>query len=330
MRRGKRWLLMALILAMLPVLAGCAAASRKPAPMVKPEEVVETTVEVSAPAYEDTSSGGAYPAPQEVGMPTSLPTAPAGNAYGDEEDEDLPRMIVYRGSLDLIVADPMETQDEIIALVEGLGGYILSSESYIYRDDMRRVEMTLKVPADRFNEAMSALRKLAVDVRHDTVSTEDVTQEYVDLESRLRALEAKAERLEELMAQAEDTEAVLSVYRELSSTEQEIEQVKGRMRYLQRMSAMSTISLTLTPDEAARPVELPGWTPGATVRRAVEALVSIFQFLVDTLIWVLIVIVPTLAVIGLAIFAFIRVGAWLFRLSFRRRPKSGEQPPTTS
>ncbi len=328
MCRSKRWLSMVSMLMMLPVFAGCAS---KPRPMVNSEKAVEATVEVSAPAYEDMSSGEAYPAPYEVGSPTSIPTAPAGDVYGDEESEGLPRMIVYRGSLDLIVADPMETQDEITALVEGLGGYILSSESYIYRDDMRRVEMTLKVPADRFNEAMSILRKLAVDVRHDTVSTEDVTQEYVDLESRLRALEVKAERLEELMAQAEDTEAVLSVYRELSSTEQEIEQVKGRMRYLERMSAMSTISVTLTPDEAARPVELPGWSPGATVRRAVEALVGIFQFLVDTLIWVLIVIVPTLAVIGLAIFAFIRVTAWLFRLSLRRRPpKSGKQPPTAT
>ena len=158
--------------------------------------------------------------------------------------------------------------------------------------------MTLRVPAEKFHEVMAQLRKLALEVNHDSTSSEDVTQEYVDLESRLRALEDKAARLEELMQEAEDTEAVLAVYRELSATQQEIEQVKGRMQYLERSSAMATISVTLTPDELSRPVEVAGWRPQGTAKRAVEALLNTLKFLGNALIWIVIYVVPVLAVVG--------------------------------
>jgi hypothetical protein len=245
-------------------------------------------------------------------------------ASGSVVDVDIPdRMIIRNGYLNLVVKDTLATQTEIGRLMDSLDGYIFSEDSYRYAEGLTQVEMSLRVPADRFNEAMVQLRGMATEVTRDSVSSDDVTEEYVDLESRLRALEVKATKLEELMDRAEDTEAVLQVYQELSATQQEIEHVKGRMRYLERSAAQATINVSLTPDELAQPVEIAGWRPQGTLKQAVEALIHTVQFLVEALIWILIYIVPVLLVFGLCLWGMIK----LFKLLFRRRKpqsKSGE------
>ncbi|MEA3396131.1 MAG: DUF4349 domain-containing protein [Chloroflexota bacterium] len=242
-------------------------------------------------------------------------------ASGSVVDVDIPdRMIIRNGYLNLVVKDTLATQTEIGRLMDSVDGYIFSEDSYRYAEGLTQVEMSLRVPADRFNEAMVQLREMATEVTRDSVSSDDVTEEYVDLESRLRALEIKATKLEELMDRAEDTEAVLQVYQELSATQQEIEHVKGRMRYLERSAAQATINVSLTPDELAQPVEIAGWRPQGTFKQAVEALIHTVQFLVEALIWILIYIVPVLLVFGLCLWGMIK----LFKLLFRRRKSQGK------
>ncbi len=240
----------------------------------------------------------------------------AASASGDLGD--LPeRMIVYTADLAMVVADTDAAQHQIEVVVEEAGGYIASVESYTVSEGVRRTELSLRVPAEAFNSTMDALRKMALEVTRESVSTEDVTEEYVDLTARLRALEAKAARLEELMERAEDTEAVLEVYRELSATQVEIEQTKGRMQYLERQSAMATIHVQLTPDELARPLEVAGWRPQGTVKHAIESLIKAFQFLIDALIWLIIWVLPVAVFLGLLIFLFVK----LLRLLFGRRKR---------
>lgn len=264
----------------------------------------------------------------------SAPAAPAtesrkaefvsSNQTVDYQQPDITPMIVYNGYLDLVVLDTLKAQDEVQRLVTAAGGYVAASESYRYQQGLLTVRMTLRVPAENFHTVMSALRQLALQVDRDSISSENVTQEYVDLESRLRALEAKADRLEALMEQAEDTEAVLAIYRELSATQQEIEQVKGRMRYLERSAAMATINVSLVPDALSRPIEVAGWRPQGTAKRAVEALLGMLKFLGDALIWILIFVVPVLAIIGLAIYIVIKILTALFG---RRKASRRSSPP---
>ena len=228
-------------------------------------------------------------------------------------------MIIYNGSLVLVLADTEAGQDAVVAIAEGAGGYVSGTSSYTYENQLRRIELTLRVPAEAFHPTMDALRALAMEVTQDSIGSQDVTQEYVDLESRLKALEVKEARLEELMEEAEDTEAVLAVYAELSATQIQIEETKGRMQYLERQSALATITVSLVPDELSQPVEIAGWRPQGTAKRAVEALVGAFQFLVDALIWVVIVMLPVVAFIGLVIYAFIRLLRLIFGRGRRRR-----------
>ena len=256
-------------------------------------------------------------------------TAPGSGASFSEVNQDaaagdITPMIVYNGSLELVVSDALQAQEDVQRVIEGVNGYVVSSESYRYEQGLITVNMRVRVPAEKFHEVMAQLRNLALEVNHDSTSSEDVTQEYVDLESKLRALEAKAARLEELMKEAEDTEAVLAVYRELSATQQEIEQVKGRMQYLERSSAMATISVTLTPDELSRPVEVAGWRPQGTAKRAVEALLNTLKFLGNALIWIVIYIVPVLAVVGGVVY-LVRKG-WSRLFGRRKRATKTVEP----
>lgn len=295
MKRMKRWLGLGLVVVLL--LAGCAA-----------REVQQPAANTGAPADEQRSfaEGGAYTGKSE--------------ASGTGE---LERMVIRNASLDLIVKDTLQTQTQIGKLVDEWGGYILSAESYNYGAGQVTINLTLRVPAEKFNEALAQLRALATEVRHESVSSQDVTQEYVDLESRLRALEAKARQLEQFMKEAQDTDAVLKVYEQLSATLAEIEQVKGRMQYLENSVALATIELSLTPDVLAQPVVLPGWHPSETVKGAFKALVSTYQFLLDALIWIVIYAVPVLGAIGLVVYGVIR----LLRRIFRRKPRPAV-PPT--
>jgi len=295
--------------------------------------VAAVVVGCGAAAMDRTESGGGWNASAPVEAPQMAPAAEeawdeADMAYDTASSVVAERMIVYTGNLSLVVRDTEEAQRAAIAIAEEAGGFISAASSNVYSGGLRRINLTMRVPADAFNGTMEALRDLAMEVSQDSVSSDDVTQEYVDLESRLKALEVKAARLEELMDEAEDTEAVLQVYRELSSTQVQIEETKGRMRYLERTSSMATISVTLTPDELSRPVEIAGWRPQGTVKRAVEALINTFQVLVDALIWIVLLVVPVLLVIGLVIYGIIRLFGWVF--GRRKRKKLAREASDSS
>lgn len=302
MKRISMLLLMVLAL----VVAGCGSAQESMDRQAAPME--------SAPANDMPSSEMV----QERGAMADMDDSALSS---DEHD----RMIIYNANISIVVGDTVQSQEEIAEMVNRLGGYLSSAESYKSGDNLVSINLTVRVPAEKFNATMAELREMAREVTRESISSEDVTQEYVDLESRLTALEAKAERLEELMAEAEDTEAVLAIYRELSSTQQEIEQTKGRMRYLERSAAMATITIRLTPDELARPVEVAGWRPQGTAKRAIETVIKAFQWLFDALIWIVLVVLPIIAFVGLIIFGVIKLLGLVFRRRRKEEPEISEK-----
>ncbi|MCJ7550234.1 MAG: DUF4349 domain-containing protein [Anaerolineae bacterium] len=301
------------VLLLAVVATGCGASQSYDEAMA-PVEDMEMAAE---------ESRGAMPAAPEPGAIN------ANAAMADVVD----RMIIYTGELSLVVKDTDVAQAEAISLAEEAGGYVSNASSYAYDGGLRRINLTLRVPAEAFSDTMAALRDLALEVTQDSIGSEDVTQEYVDLESRLKALEVKAERLEELMDEAEDTEAVLAIYEELSETQIQIEETKGRMQYLERRSGMATITVYLTPDELSQPIEIVGWRPQGTVKRAVEALVETVQFLVEALIWIVLLVVPVLAFTALVLFVFIRILKAIFgrgRAKKRAAAESAEGSDATT
>ncbi len=227
------------------------------------------------------------------------------------------RMVVRTASLDLVVPDTDKALAEIQAMARELGGYVVSVEAYQYQEG-RQAMVTFRVPSDALDTALERLRAMATTVRRESVSGQDVTDEYVDLESRLRHLQAKEKQLLEFLDQAEDTEAVLAVYEHLSQTQAEIEQVKGRMQYLQNQAALATVTVSLTPDVMAQPLETGGWNLPGTVRSAVEALLNVLEFFVKALIYIVIVVLPALILLALPIVGIVLLVRWLVRRQRRQ------------
>jgi hypothetical protein len=277
--------------------AGCAAA---------PSSEQAASVEVSYPVEEEV-------APRE---PTDEGVGESGARAADYAATE--RLIIRDASLDIVVRDTEEAVDEIDALAEELGGFVIESNLNEYQEGVRAY-LRLRVPAETLDTALERIRELAMEVRSESVSGQDVTEEYVDLQSHMRHLEATEERLLTFMAEAEHTEAALEVYDRLQTIQADIEQVKGRKQYLEESAAMATIVLNITPSELAQPIQVGGWHPRGTLRNAFESLVRVFQFLVDAVIVIVVLVAPILAVIALPLVGLF----FLIRASVRRRKWKG-------
>ncbi len=238
----------------------------------------------------------------------SVPLAPFvegvidGSGTGWEEVPVTERMIIWTGNISLIVKDAEESLEKAQAIAKDLGGYVVNSSSW-FEDQQLRARLTIRVPAEAFDAAMDGLKDLALRVENTNISTQDVTEEYTDLDARLRNLEATEAELLELLTEVRErtgkAEDVLAVHREVSSIRGQIEQAKGRMQYLGKMTAMATIDIGLTPDALARPIVVAGWQPSGTAADALRTLVRTFQFVVDAAIWVIIYLLPTLVLIAI-------------------------------
>jgi hypothetical protein len=197
------------------------------------------------------------------------------------------------------VKDAEDSLEKVESIAKDLGGYVVNSSSW-YQDEQLRARLSIRVPAGEFDAAMARLKELAIRVENRNISTQDVTEEYTDLDARLRNLEATETELLELLTEVRErtskAEDVLAVHREVSNIRGQIEQVKGRMQYLEKMTAMATINVELIPDVLAKPIVVAGWQPTGTALNALRALVKTLQFIANAAIWLIIWVLPIIAI----------------------------------
>jgi hypothetical protein len=186
------------------------------------------------------------------------------------------RMIIRTGDMSLIVGDVVKTRDEIAQLAVTLGGWVV--ESNIYGEEEEKTGyISIRVPADKFDQTITELRGLAVRVISESTSSQDITEEYIDLQSRLRNAEATETEYLALLEKAVKVEDALKVYEALTQIRYEIEQIKGRMQYLERTSAMSQISVNLSPVATAAPLVSPAWSAKEAAKSAIRRLTTFGQ-----------------------------------------------------
>ncbi len=165
------------------------------------------------------------------------------------------------------------------------------------------------------------------DPLNENINSQDVTSDYVDLQSRLKNLEAAEAELTGIMEEAQKTEDVLAVYNQLVSIREQIEVIKGQIKYYDESAALSAISVELIADEAVQPIEIGGWQPQGVLKNALETLIRSMQFLVNALIWIVIYVLPVLMILFL-IFVLpplLLIRAWMKR----KQRKAAQAPPTT-
>ncbi len=233
------------------------------------------------------------------------------------------RLVVRNANLVLVVSDPAKSVEEIGRMAEQMGGFVVSSNVYqtTFEDGVQadQASIMIRVLSERMKDALKQIKEGATEVRSENTSGQDVTQEYTDLNSRLRNLEATEDELLEIMGSAKDADDVLQVFERLQQVREQIEITTGRIQYYEESARLSAISVELIPDEAARPLQIGRWQPEGTAKAAVEALISALKFLGDTTIWALICIAPIALILGVP-------GYFALRAILRYRRKKAVKP----
>jgi hypothetical protein len=255
--------------------------------------------------------------------------------YADESgggDLVLPsdRLVIRTAELALRASDTRETYDRITALVEAAGGYVAQADIQPSQDDTPPVIlMVVRVPAEGLGSAIAAIRATADEVVSESISSQDVTEEFIDIDARLRNLRSLEAELVALLGTVRvqpdaSPEELLRVYQEIANTRGEIEQLEGRREALGRLVALSTVTVSILPAPAAVPIVAEEWRPDEIARDAVRALVSALQAIAAGLIWAAIYVLPVLVLAGIPLLA---VGWWWRRRARRRSAMSPPPPP---
>jgi len=269
----------------------------------------------------------AWEVEEEMAFPEEAPLAPAYSDAGGTYDDTfrsanvdalaVERMVIRDASLSLVVADPAAVIDQISSIATQKGGFVISSNLYntTYGSQgiaVTRGSISIRVLSDSLDDALDEIKDLAIEVDSESVTGQDVTDEYTDLNSKLRNLEAAEERLLDIMDSATETEDVLQIFEHLKSVREEIEVITGRMEYLRDSARLSQIQVELIPDEMSQPLQIGGWEPKGTARDAVESLVEALQFIADAGIWFVICVLPVGLILGVPLY-------YAFRAIVRKR-----------
>jgi hypothetical protein len=256
-----------------------------------------------------TESGAASEAPA-ARQPLALEQSGASGAGAQSapaamDQQSFNRLVIKTADVSLQVENVASAEAAVRAKVNALGGYVVKVQTS-GSDEYLTTTITFRVPASRFDDALAGVEGLAKKVLSHTVGGDDVTEEYVDLDSRLRNLEATRARLLTFLDKADKVEDALAVNQSLSDVQGQIEQIQGRKKYLEQSAAFSTITVALTPvPPLPQLVSEEGWQPLRVARDALRGLILFGQGIAEIMI-VLLVWSPVWGVLLL-------VGLWLWR-----------------
>jgi hypothetical protein len=211
----------------------------------------------------------------------------------------------------------------VASIAESRGGFVVTSESR-QQGGVRGSKgyevftVEIRVPAAQFDAALSEIRAAAGSVIGQKITGKDVTEEYIDLEARLRTQRALEAQLMEIMKRAQEVEDAITVQRELTNVRTEMERLEGRRRFLENQSSLSTVSVTIQP-----PAPLIGTTGffhsiGKAFGDGIDIAASITLFLIR----VLLALIPVALFLGVPAYFILR---YLAR-RLRRRPAPPPPP----
>jgi len=263
-----------------------------------------------------TTSGGREPGPLSP-IPMEQP-APEGTD----------RKIIRNGDLIVETDSPADGQRAITAIAESHGGFVVTSE--FKRNDTKEqptpnqtVTVVVRVPSAQFLATLEQIRGVGSRVIQERVTGQDVSEEYLDLEARIRSKKALEAQFLEIMKQARKVSDALEVQSQLADVRTEIERLEGRRRFLENQSALSTITATLQMPAPLVVATTTGF--GHSVKQAsgdaVDTAVAILLFFVQAVI----VLAPVAVLIGLPAWFVWRVLRRRFELTKRAAPVTEPQ-----
>lgn len=315
------------IIAIVTVLLLAACSTRLATPTMAPAAT-------GMPDYfRSPAMGGAAPPAQEAApfspndAAKSITESPAGATDNSAASAD--RLVIQNADLSIVVKDVNARVQAIQDMAKAMGGFVVSVNVYqTYASNGTQVpqaQVVVRVPADKLDEALDQVKKDTVDVQNETRTGQDVTDQYVDLQSRLVAKQAAEEQLLKIMEDAKKTEDVLAVYAQLQQVESDIEVLKGQIKYYEQSAALSAISVNITAEETIKPIEVAGWKPQGVARDAIQSLIYFWQDFVDFMIRFFLYTLPVLITIGIPLYLVFLLGRWVVRKVRKPKIKSAEE-----
>jgi hypothetical protein len=263
---------------LIPVVLLAAACASAPAGTTAPSEGGsgpfpvrgDTASQVGA---DGKAAPGAIPAP-EFATNSNIVTNPSRN-------------LILTANVAMKTQDPWATADKARAITTGLGGDILAM-SQTGQGENRSALITVRVPSDRFDEALRQLKLLDGEVLTSNVDAKDVTDQFTDLQARLVAKQAEEQRYLQLFPQAKTVDETLKIDAALGNVRVQIEQLQGQLNLIKNRTEFSTITMSISPIVTI-PTETGGvWDPSKTFAKAIAALSVFFKFAADLAIWILV------------------------------------------
>lgn len=315
----KRFILLSLIVTLAALAIGCGGVNR-----------AATGTESSVPsqpapnqAYDDavTEKGNTADGMTAPGS-APAPRAPAETDSSAVQAQEQERMIVYTGSLSLQVNDTADTINKITDVLKNVNGYISSKSVVAYGKDKLRGTITIRIPAAALETTLGQIKALGVKVLKEDANSNDVTSEYVDLDARRKNLEAYEVELQKLLDTVRErtgkAEDILAVYNQLTQVRGEIEQIKGRQKYLENTSTLATYTVQLVPIEEVVVEGKPGWDPGRVFGESLDGLIGSLQALVELTIRFTIGVLPVLILLFLPFIVLFLIVRFFWK---KRQPK---------
>jgi hypothetical protein len=264
--------------------------------------------------------------PAAPAQPPSLESGPKAGGATDSTANvpsaaSADRMIVYTVNLRLEVQDTDRAVNDVTAIAAQFKGYVAATNLSRDPNGKMRGTVTLRIPADSLDAAQKQIEAAGLKVLSRNKNSNDVTDQYTDLNARLTNLTATEADLRKLMDSTTErtnkADDILAVYRELTNVRTQIEQIKGQMNVIEKTSTLATLTVEFVPHEDIQIVEPETWMPNQTAAEALRALVQALQGIINLAIWLVLFLLPVLIVLLLPFIIL----AMILRAIFRRRAK---------
>lgn len=196
------------------------------------------------------------------------------------------RMVVKNSNISLVVKDVRQTVDQILDQTVQIGGYMVSSN--ISRpQETPFATLVIRIPSDQIKQTLDSFRGMAIKVTSENLSGHDVTDQYLDINTRLLRLHKTQAKFEELLDQAVKFQDILTAQREILNLQDQIDNLIGRQKYLEQTAKLAKVTVYLSTDELALPYAPDSnFRPAVVFKLAVRSLVKTLRGLVSNLIWV--------------------------------------------
>jgi hypothetical protein len=267
----------------------------------------------SSPTQALRQSGAAPAGAEKIAAAPAQAQAPAPQPAGQGQ-QPWDRMIIRNATVNLVSDNVGATLDALTGIVTSTPGAYIFGSNIRFENNRQVATITLRVPGPAFDEVMGRIRRLAAkpeDVTNEQVASQDVTEEFVDLQSQVRNLQAQEQRLLQLLERAQNVQEILLVQQRLSETRAQIERLQGRMNFLERRSEFGTITVTITARPQEPKQDQPkGWNPQRTFQQAWASVAVMLQALADAAIWLAVwsvILVPVVAILALLLWVVRRL-----------------------